>query len=325
MASPRRAPDVLAFGAVNVDRQVRVDWIPGPDGETSGREVERTPGGSAANFAVGMARLGLRSGLVARVGNGPSGDFLLRALRRERVDLRGVRRVRGDSGRVTALVDRKGERALIVEPGVNDGWRTLPSSVPFQGVRWLHLTSFACSEGEGPLRAQIAAARLCRGRVSLDPGNLYAARGERGLRPLLRRVAVLLPSEEEMGRIAGGEAVAGAEALAEQGMTVAVKMGARGCFATNGRESVRLPSLATKVVDTTGAGDAFDAGFLFGRLGGFPLKECALLGSVAAASCVAEPGAWAGLPTRTGLLRRFGAARRHKFHETHPVRCKAGT
>ncbi|MEM3164634.1 MAG: PfkB family carbohydrate kinase [Halobacteria archaeon] len=302
-------PEVLAFGALNVDRLVRVDFIPGSGAETSGREVELSPGGAAGNFAAGMARLGLRSGLVARVGSDPHGDFLLRALRRERVDVRGVRRVGGFSGRVTAMVDRQGERALIVEPGVNDGWKGLPPSVPFGRARWLHLTSFACTEGDGPLRVQAAAARLCAGRVSLDPGNLYARRGERGLRPLLRRTAVLLPSEEELQKITSGAAVPGAEALAEGGMTVAVKMGPRGCFATNGRESARLPSLAAKVVDTTGAGDAFDSGFIFGRLRGHPLGECALLGSLAAASCVARAGAWTGLPSRAELLRRFETAR----------------
>ncbi len=305
-------PEVLAFGALNVDRLVRVDWIPGSDGETSGREVELSPGGAAANFAVGMARLGLRSGLVARVGRDPHSEFLLRSLRRERVDTRGVKRVGGSSGRVTAMVNSKGERALVVEPGVNDGCVAPPSSVPFQRARWLHLTSFACASGDGPLRAQAAAARLCAGRVSLDPGNLYAARGAKGLGPLLRRTAVLLPSEEEVRKIVSGEPLSGAEALAEEGMTVAVKMGARGCFATNGRESVRLPSLAAKVADTTGAGDAFDAGFLFGRLRGHPLKECALLGSLAAAACVALPGAWTGLPTRNELMRKLGGARRKR-------------
>lgn len=303
-------PEVVAFGALNADRLVRVDQIPGPDGETTARSAELSPGGAAANWAVGMSRLGLRSGLAARAGRDAHGDLLLRALRREKVDTRGVQRAPGSSGTVTALVDAGGERALIVEPGVNDSWRAPPSAPLLRGSRWLHLTSFACTSGDGPLRAQAAAARLCRGRVSLDPGNLYAARGEKRLRALLRRTAVLLPSEEELRRITSGEPVAGAEALAEEGMTVVVKMGARGCFATNGRESARFPSLAAKVVDTTGAGDAFDAGFLFGRLRGHPLRECALLGSLAAASCVALPGAWAGLPTRAELMRKFEAARR---------------
>lgn len=305
-------PEVLAFGALNVDRRVRVDTIPGPDGEVAARSVRLSPGGGAANFAVGMARLGFRSGLVARAGRDAHGELLRRALRREGVDGGAIRSVAGPSGQVTALVDGSGDRALVVEPGVNDGWRSPPPAVLLRRARWLHLTSFACTSGDGPLRAQVAAARLCAGRVSLDPGNLYAARGERGLRPLLRRTSVLLPSEEEMRRIAGGEPLQGAEALAEDGMTVAVKRGPEGCFVTNGRESVRLPSLAARAVDTTGAGDAFNAGLVFGLLRGHPLRECALLGSLAAASCAAKPGAWAGLPRRAELLRRFEMTRRRR-------------
>ncbi|MBI4363135.1 MAG: carbohydrate kinase family protein [Euryarchaeota archaeon] len=304
-----RTPEFLGCGALNVDHLLRVERIPAPGGEAAVRETHTALGGSAANTTVGLARLGVPTGFIGRVGRDTGGQRVLDEMRREGVSTRAIRRAVGATGQALSLVDPRGERTLLVDPGAND--TLTPSDAPpamLRGARWLHLSSFACLHDPGPLRAQARMARDFRGQVSLDPGALYARRGLHALDPLLRHCDVLLPSEEEVRLLTGLPAVPGARRLLRRGPTlVAVKQGPRGATAVSPGETFHVPSLARRVVDTTGAGDAFNAGFLYGLLGGRPLREASVLGALAAAACIGKMGARAGLPRQRDLRARLPA------------------
>jgi len=211
----------------------------------------------------------------------------------------------GRSGTVLGFVDEEGERALYVDPGVNDlvdFEETNPEY--FAGSRFLHLTSFV---GEKPFEAQIKIAQtLTNMKVTLDPGEIYAKMGWTKLKPLVERCFAVLPNENELRLLTGKDYKQGAKQLIDIGVNiVAVKLGSRGCYATDGEEEYLIEPFKVKVIDTTGAGDAFCAGFLYGLVEGKPLRQCAVLGNFVASGCIVKIGAREGLPRLEDVPREI--------------------
>jgi ribokinase len=291
--------DVIGFGALNVDKLFRVNRIAAAEEESFIEGYSETCGGSAANTIVGLARLGCKVGFIGKVGCDKEGDLLLEDFCKEGVDTNGVIRVKhGKSGSVMGFVDKKGARALYIDSGVND-------TIPFDEVnieyasqaRFLHLTSFV---GEKSFRTQKKLLETLPNtvKVSFDPGVLYARRGLAQLEPIIKRTYILMPNAVELELITGKtDYCQGADFLVGRGVKiVAVKLGGNGCYVTDGRERHLVKALKVKVVDTTGAGDAFCAGFLYGLLGDKSLYECGRLGNSVASRCIMKMGARAGLP-----------------------------
>jgi len=302
-----KAFDVVGFGALNVDKLFRVNKIAGAEQEVFITDCEETCGGSAANTIVGLARLGCKVGFIGKVANDREGKMLLDDFRKEGVDAKGVVCAdRGRSGTVMGFVDRKGERALYVDPGVNDTVDLSQIDVKYASQsRFLHLTSFV---GEKSFQAQkeLVAKLPENVRVSLDPGELYARKGWSGLEPLMKRAWVVMPNLVELELLtAMKDYRKGAEFLLEKGpRVVAVKLGSRGCYVADANENHLIEAFKVKVVDTTGAGDAFCAGFLFGLISERSLYDCGMIGNFVASRCIMRMGARTGLPTLKDLAER---------------------
>jgi len=290
--------DVICFGALNLDRLYRVDRIAKVGEERFIMDFEECPGGSAANTAAGLARLGLKVGYIGKVAKDREGRLLLEDFKREGVDLRGIILSKeGRSGTVMGYIDPKGERALYVDPGVNDaiGFEKIDLEYA-SSAEFLHFTSFV---GEKPLEAQRRLVEALSGdvKLSFDPGDLYARKGLTVLKPLIRRSFVVLPNERETRLLTGRDYEDGARILLMEGAhVVAVKLGGRGCYVTNGEESHLIEPFRVEVVDTTGAGDAFCTGFLYGLIKKKDLYECGRLGNFVASRCIQRVGAREGLP-----------------------------
>jgi ribokinase len=289
--------DVIGYGALNMDRMMLVDKIPGVDEEGYVLSVEHHPGGSAANTIVGLARLGLRTGYIGKVGTDEDGEFLMENMRREGVDTRCVKVCEGNSGVALCLVDRKGNRALLITSGVNDTIGIDDIDLDYiRKAGFLHLTSFI---GKKSFETQKGLIDLFPGKISFDPGQLYAERGMKEMGDIISNSTVIFASEREVELLTDCDYDyrKGASVLLDEGVRiVAVTRGERGCYVTNGREEYDIPAEKTDVVDTTGAGDAFNAGFLFGLIKGKSLKECGRLGNKAASLCIRRNGTRDGLP-----------------------------
>jgi ribokinase len=300
--------DVIGFGALNVDKLYKVNKIAGPEEEGFIKGFEEACGGSAANTIVGLARLGCKVGFIGKVAKDREGKMLLEDFRREGVNTKGIIRAEaGRSGTVMGFVDERGERALYVDPGVNDtiSFEEIDMGYACQ-AKFIHLTSFV---GEKSFEAQ---KRLVENlpedvKVSLDPGELYARKGIKALNPVLKRTFVFMPNSRELTLLTGMEDhVKGAEKMLGLGVKiVAVKLGGKGCYVTDGKESHHVEAFKVQIVDTTGAGDAFCAGFLYGVLNGKSLKECAKLGNFVASRCIMKMGARTGLPRLEDLKMLF--------------------
>jgi ribokinase len=291
--------DVVGFGALNVDKLFNVNRIAHAEEESFIQNQSETCGGSAANTTVGLARLGAKVGFIGKVGCDREGDVQLSEFKAEGVDTNGVIRVkRGKSGEVMGFVDKKGERALYIDSGVNDTITSDEIKKEYiANTKFLHLTSFV---GEKSFQTQ---KRLLEKlpetvKISFDPGALYARKGIEQLDSIVKKSYVMMPNRGELELMTGyAEYVKGADALIAKGVKiVAVKLGQEGSYVTNGRERFRIEAEKVKVVDTTGAGDAFCAGFLFGLLNNRGLGECGRIGNFVASRCVMKMGARAGLP-----------------------------
>jgi ribokinase len=289
--------DVVGLGALNLDKLYNVNLIAKEEEEGFVTGFKESAGGSAANTVVGLARLKLNTGFIGKVASDHEGKFLLEDFRREGVDTKGIIIAdEGRSGMVMGFIDIKGDRALYVDPGVNN-------LIEFQDINpeyaanthFLHLSSFV---GEQSLKVQKELLnKLPNVKVSFDPGSLYARRGLRALRPIIRRCHVMFPNAIETRMLTGENYVQGAKTFMEIGAeVVAVKLGDKGCYVTHGEETHIIKPYKVDVVDTTGAGDAFCAGFLYGLIKCKDLAECGKLGNFVASRCITKMGARTGLP-----------------------------
>jgi ribokinase len=294
--------DCVCFGALNVDKLYRVNRIAREDEHSFITDIVEAPGGSAANTAVGLARLGLRVGYIGKVAEDKEGNFLLKDFKKENVDTKGVIVSKtGISGIVFGYIDEKGDRALYVAPGVNDSLAFDEISLDYAcNTEFLHLTSFV---GEKPFLAQKKLLKAASNvKISFDPGELYARKGLAFVKPFLERCHFLSPNENELKLLTGKGYREGSKVLLNVGASiVAVKLGRRGCYVTDGKESHLIAPPDVERVDTTGAGDAFCAGFLYGLIKGKDLYECGRLGNFVASRCITKIGARKGLPKLSDL------------------------
>ncbi|MDI9615485.1 carbohydrate kinase family protein [Methanothermobacter sp.] len=289
--------DAVGLGALNMDQLHMVERIAGPDEEVFVSDAVESCGGSAANTITGLARLGLRTAFIGKVAGDREGSILRENLKGEGVADYIAVSGKGRSGRVMGFVDPQGNRALYVDPGVNDTLSMDEVREDALKTRLLHLTSFA---GSG-IRVQREVLEVIDDSVtvSLDPGHLYAERGASELEGILERTDILLVNRRELELMTGSTDPA--RASAELGVDVVVmKMGSEGVRAFDGSE-VMVEALETTCRDTTGAGDAFNAGFLYAWLSGHGLEVSCLFGNYLASRCIEGYGATSSLPGREAL------------------------
>jgi len=298
--------DVVGFGALNVDKLFKVNRIAAKEEESFITGFAETSGGSAANTVVGLARLGCKVGFVGKVAEDREGKILLEEFRKESVDTKGVTVAKqGRSGTVMGFVDEKGERALYIDSGANDQVEFNEKNKTYASqTMFLHLTSFV---GEESFQTQKRIVETIPENVmvSFDPGALYARKGLAALESIVKRTSVLMPNAGELELLTGmADYRRGAEAMLKKGVkVVAVKLGSRGCYVTDGRQSRNVEAFKVSLVDTTGAGDAFCAGFLYGLIKHKSHDECGRIGNFVASRCTTKMGARAGLPTLEDLTK----------------------
>ena len=289
--------DVVGFGALNLDKLYKVNMIAKEEEEGAVLDFKKSAGGSAANTVVGLARLKLKTGFIGKVAADREGNFLLDEFRKEGVDVNGIIvSAKGRSGTVMGFIDPKGDRALYVDPGVNDQIEFKDINLDHvSDTKFLHLSSFV---GEKSFKAQKQLIeQLSSVKISFDPGAIYARKGLAAMKPIIRRSYVMFPNAIEVKLLTGQDYREGAETFIKLGADlVAVKLGKRGCYVTDGKESHLIEASKVEAVDTTGAGDAFCAGFLYGLIKQKDLYECGKLGNFVASRCISKMGARTGLP-----------------------------
>ena len=273
---------------------------------TAGEFLGPFPSGAPAIFIDTAARLGHEAGIIGGVGNDDFGRCLLDRLRQDGVDCRFVAVIDGIATGVAFVTYRKdGSRQFIYHIGNTPAaMQTAPDVSGLAPPAFFHVMGCSLLASD-TFRAEIlkaVAAFAARGaRISFDPNLRVELLGPRGLeevvQPVLARCAVLQPGVEELLMLAGERTVEGAVRRMfthAQMEVIALKRGARGCTIYTRERSFDLGVYAVEPVDPTGAGDAFDAGFLCGLVEKRPLEECARLATAAAALNTAAFGPMEG-------------------------------
>jgi len=329
----RQGADLVVVGDCNPDVLVLGDDVTPSFGQQEKlvEGISMVIGGSAAITAVAAARLGLSVRLVAAVGADPAGDFLLGQLSREGVDTAAVA-VRDDlpTGMTVAL-SRGTDRAILTALGAVASLTTqdVPATL-LTRARHVHVSSyFLLEHALGPgLAAILAAARAAGATTSLDTNWDPAGKwGADHLSAALAQTDVLLPNETEAVRIAGEPTLlAAAQALTAAGPRLAVKLGERGVLCADGAVWHRAELPPVTPVDSTGAGDCFNAGLIAGLLRGLVLPDAAALGCAVGALSTRAPGGTASCPdlasalalAQTAAVRRVSAGMLSSYAPRQP-------
>jgi sugar/nucleoside kinase (ribokinase family) len=261
-------------------------------------------------MASGAARLGLRVAFAAVVGDDVFGRFMLEALAERGVNTRGCLVDPSRPTGLSVILSRGEDRAILTSPGtVADLRAEVVDPALLRSARHVHVSSYFLQRGLWPdLPGLFREAHEAGATTSIDPNFDPAGEWDGGLLSLLSHSDCFLPNSAEAREITGVEDIdVAAEALAEHGTIVAVKFGQGGGLAIAGEEVVRSESIPTNVVDTTGAGDSFDAGFLAGRLNGWPLGRCLQLAVACGSLSTRAAGGTAAQPTMAEALAALEA------------------
>ena len=312
--------EVIGLGALNIDHIYKVERIL-EDGEAVVEDAGAFPGGSAANTIYGLAKLGIRTGFAGVVGNDTEGNLLIQDFKKIGVDTSQIMVKKGEqTGSVLCLSDRSGKRSIYIMPGANNLLTAKDINLTYiEQAKILHISSLA-GDRQFQLLLDLVNELTPSVRVSFSPGEIYAEKGLKALAPILARTYVLFINQSEAQRLTGRDFGVGAEMCLEQGCQIVVVTLGEGKGLTNDKkanalcyirdvcneylvESARRTKIPT--MDTTGAGDAFATGFLYGLSKGKGLKECGQLGDITAQLCIGKNGARQGLPDSVQLAQRY--------------------
>jgi sugar/nucleoside kinase (ribokinase family) len=303
-ARPVRDLDLVVVGEVNPDVVV-TDPDPVPvfgQAERFVASIRLVPGSSSVITAMGAARLGLRVAMVGVVGDDALGRFMLEAMAARGIDVSACRVVPGRPTGATVVLGNATDRAILTAKGTIADVRAadMPAAL-LARARHVHVGSYFLQPG---LAAEVPSlfrlARAAGATTSIDPNWDPSGTWDGGFKAAATEADVLLPNAKEACRLAGLDDVeAAAMALAGGTRVVAVKLGAEGGLAVDRDLAVaRAPALRVDAVDTTGAGDSFDAGFLAGWLEGLPLVDALRLAVACGSLSTRAPGGTDGQPTR---------------------------
>lgn len=291
----------LFAGEINVDLVLQgYTEFPVPGKEVLVRDFAMVLGSATAIMAMGLARLGTPVSFLGRVGDDVWGRYCLEDMAGRGIDLSRVIRGGGLKTGVTVSITHPADRALVTYLGAISALTGADvKDEAMAGLDHLHASSFFFQEGLRPDFPDLfARARRAGLTTSLDTGFDPSGRWDGGLRETLRETDLFFPNEVELRALSGCDDPAQGIRALENGRTrVVAKLGQDGAMALDGDQVVHVPAYRVETVDTTGAGDSFNAGFLHRWLQGALLVECLRLGAACGALSTLGLGGTAAQPT----------------------------
>jgi sugar/nucleoside kinase (ribokinase family) len=286
--------DISVVGELNLD--LVLYGLPSRlelDREHLASNLSITLGSSSAIFAHNFALLGNRVAFHSAIGEDPFGELCLKRLAESGVDLSAVRRFPGTQTGLTVILPQPEKRFILTYPGVMAEMRFEDLDIArILEARHLHLSSYFLQQA---LRERVPdlfrIAKEAGLSTSLDTNDDPEDRWERDVLDVLPWVDVLLPNQREACRLAGvDDSLIALEFLAKRAPLVIMKRGEKGAIARRGSEIVEASSPRIAAVDTIGAGDSFDAGFLHQFIRGAKIEECLRYGNLAGALSTTRSG-----------------------------------
>lgn len=302
------APKIAVVGSYATGLTMRVERLPSQGETLLGTGYRVDYGGKGSNQAVGCARLGARVSFVAKIGNDAFGEMALELYRDEGIDVSHVAQT-GDAptGVGFIMVDASGNNCITIDPGANE---LLTADDVSREEAAFDTAKAVLTQLEIPVAA--AEAAMARGRVKGALTILNPA----PVRPLpesiLQLVDIITPNQSEARVLAGRSPneACDAEEIARDLIRCGVKqvvmtLGEKGALIVTGSSSLRVPALKMDAVDTTGAGDAFNAGLAMALASGAGLEDAVRFAVVTGGLAVTREGVIPSLPDRDEVLRCY--------------------
>jgi ribokinase len=293
---------LVVLGSFNMDLLAYVPRFPRPGESILGARYLSTPGGKGSNQAVAAARLGADVSYVGRIGSDAFGEAALDQWGREQINTRYVVRDRKNATGVSLIyvAETTSDNMIACVPGANMALSRTDVDAAAEAIARAQVV---LAQLENPLETTAYALRL--GRMSGAMSILNPAPAAPVLPDLLASADFLTPNETELELLTGGTyddpAVAARKLIVDERQTVIVTLGERGALIVTRDEEILSPAFRVKVVDTTGAGDAFSAALAVALAEGRETPEAVRFANAAAALCVTRPGTAQAMPTRTAL------------------------
>lgn len=302
-----RTIDVLTIDGVDLDLIMTVPELPGADLKVIGQLVGNMPGGPAANFACAASRLGLRVTALAEVGEDAAGQTIIDDFAGYGVDTSLIHvRPGGRTCFTVILIPPSGEKAIVVVPTFRPAHPLDQLEATLRQTRLIYLMP----QDHEQFLSLAQLAHSCGAQVMIDIEPTVGA-NHAMMRQILGHVDIA--SFNQFGFTAATGAPPTIEAarqlLAAGPHTVVVTLGARGSLVVTRDEAASAPGFAVQAVDTTGAGDTFNAAFVYGTLRGLPLAERLRFANGAGAISVQGMGPRGWLPTEAEVAQFLSTMR----------------
>jgi sugar/nucleoside kinase (ribokinase family) len=298
--------DILIAGEINPDLIITGNVIPTFD------QVEKVVnsatleiGSSSVIFACGAARLGLKVAFIGVCGDDIFGRFMIDEMQKKQIDTGHVILQKEGQTGLSVILNKNADRAILTFPGLIGALtsKNIEDSLLKQ-CRHLHVASYYLQSN-----LQIGLANLFNRAHSLglttsldtnyDPTEKWA-----GLEELLPFTDIFLPNRAEALSITrSSDEVTALKKLAKITKIVAIKLGAQGALVNDQEKAQRASSIPVNVVDTVGAGDSFDAGFIYGFLNDWPMEKVLRLGCVCGSLSTQQTGGTKGQPTLAEVMK----------------------
>ncbi|MCE4599273.1 MAG: carbohydrate kinase family protein [Desulfurococcales archaeon] len=283
--------DVVTVGHALVDIRITVEDFAGPDEESRINNQSRGIGGSAVNVAVDIAKLGGKSGIIAKIGFDSFGKIIFDELSKLGIDISGLRISIGDTGFSIVVINKRGEIAIYSYKGVSDSLR--PEEVNSDIISRARIIHIASLRLDTTLKATKTAKSHGK-TVSWDPGRVVSKAGLNNVENILANIDIVFLNWHESEALTGTRDLEKASRLiSEKGPSIIViKLGDKGAFIYNRGNTRRIPAFKPpKIVDTTGAGDALAAGMLFKLARGHDVHDALIYGMAVASLKITMLGA----------------------------------
>ena len=307
--------DISVLGELNCDLILYgLPPVLEPEREHLANDFALTLGSSSAIFAHNISLLGSRVGFTSCIGGDPLGKFCVERLLESGVDVSGVKSLAGKNTGVTVILPLAEKRQILTYPGATvDLDHTHLDFEYLREATHFHLSSFFLLRALRPKLPEVFFQMKQAGlTTSLDTNDDPENRWADDVKAVLKNVDVFLPNEREACKVAGTGDVDGAlDTLSHLVPLVVVKCGGRGALAKRGIERLHADSLSVQPVDTVGAGDSFNAGFLHKFILGADLQDCLEYGNVTAGLSTSRAGgteAFRDRQHRQTFLRRYTKA-----------------
>lgn len=307
--------DIVVVGDINADLIFTgLPSLPAFRELKHAKGMKFTLGGSSAIVAYNIARLGLATGFVGKVGKDHVGDFLLDALSSVGADISRVVRDPALPTGICVSMSFPEDYAMVSYPGIRETFVLEDIDLDYiKRARHLHLSSFYLQPGLQPGCIELfRSARAAGLTTSVDPDHDPREQWNSGMEQLLREVTLFLPNETEALRISKTQDLTAAARVFDCfGHTTVIKRGREGISAIRSGQITSAPAFNVKPVDTTGAGDSFNAGFIFQSLHGAPLEKCIAWGNACGALSTTALGGIDAFPAAPEI-EQFLAERAHE-------------